>query len=213
MWAGVDVGRRCPSTRTHWIGLCPVAHHRRARSRCGATGGPCRIMGAGRRTVDARPPSAPVARGLVKRRRVVPRRSLRGSTFPTRRRRVLARIRRRTSRPPPRPSAARPPASSPGDLRKRPCSCSTAGQYLSVDQPVKPTTRGGAPNLFHAAATVAERRERRERRGGHMTASAHLLIALMSGCRGLGGRGQISARTTRRRSATDLQTLKSGVHC
>lgn len=140
--------------------------------------------------------------GLSRGRRVVPRRSLRGSTFPTRRRRVLARIRRRTSRPPPRPSAARPPASSPGDLRRRPYSCSTAGQYLSVDQPVKPTTRGGAPNLFHAAATVAERRERR---GGHMTASAHLLIALMSGCRGLGGRGQISARTTRRRSATDCK--------
>jgi hypothetical protein len=46
--------------------------------------------------------------------------------FPSRRRPVLAPIRRRTSRSP-RPSAARPPASSPGDLRRRPYSCCTAG--------------------------------------------------------------------------------------
>jgi hypothetical protein len=70
----VDVGRRCPCTRADGIGLRPVAHHRRARSRCGATGGPCRGMGAGRGTVDARPPSAPVAHRLVKRaaRRATP---------------------------------------------------------------------------------------------------------------------------------------------
>jgi hypothetical protein len=41
--------------------------------------------------------------------------------------------------------------------------------------------------LFRAAATGAERREPR---GGHMTASAHLLTALMPGCPGLGRRGQ-----------------------
>ena len=71
----VDVGRRCPCTRADGIGLRPVAHHRRARSRCGATGGPCRGMGAGRGTVDARPPSAPVAHRLIMRaaRRATPR--------------------------------------------------------------------------------------------------------------------------------------------
>ena len=41
-----------------------------------------------------------------------------------------------------------------------------------------------------------------------MTASPHLLTALMPGCPGLGRRGQTSARTTRRRSATDYKPRK-----
>ena len=71
----VDVGRRCRCTRADGIGLRPVVHHRRARSRCGATGGPCREMGARRGTVDVRAPSAPVAHRLVMRaaRRATPR--------------------------------------------------------------------------------------------------------------------------------------------
>jgi hypothetical protein len=81
VWAGVDVGRRCLSTRTHWIGLRPVAHDRRARSLCGATGGPSLGMGAGCRTVDARHRQRRLRTGSSRGRRVVPRRSLRSSIF------------------------------------------------------------------------------------------------------------------------------------
>ena len=157
---GVDVGRRCSSTRTHWIGLRPVAHHRRAKSHCGATGGPAAEWAL----LVARSRATTVSAGCAQARQEGGA-SCHAAAFgaPPFRADAAPSWRRSAAAPaPPRPtsSAARPPASSPGDLRRRPYSCCPPATPVCRSACQADDTRR-CPELVSRSATGAERREPR----------------------------------------------------